>query len=174
MLGGGSQSGSRQDGRTGPTGIAWSPDGSLLAWGEINQIYITQMNADGSFQQGTLQTLKASAAHNLAWSPDSTHLATTSSSFPLHLQIWNVYTGKLAISYQDPGSDVSGLAWSPNGRALASVHTDGSVRLWDATTGANTATYLGHNGPTMAVSWSPDSTFIASAGDDGTVRIWKV
>jgi eukaryotic-like serine/threonine-protein kinase len=174
MLGGGSQSGSRQDGRTGPTGIAWSPGGSLLAWGEINQVYITQMNADGSFQQGTLQTLKASAAHNLAWSPDSTHLATTSSSFPLRIQIWDVYTGKLAISYQDPGSDVNSLAWSPNGRALASVHTDGSVRLWDATTGANTATYLGHNGPAMAVSWSPDSTFIASGGDDGTVRIWKV
>jgi len=174
MLGGGSQSGSRQDGRTGPTGIAWSPDGSLLAWGEINQVYITQMNADGSFQQGTLQTLKASAAHNLAWSPDRTHLATTSSSFPLRIQIWNVYTGKLAISYQDPGSDVNSLAWSPNGRALASVHTDGSVHLWDATTGANTATYLGHNGPAMAVSWSPDSTFIASGGDDGTVRIWKV
>ena len=174
MLSGGPQSGSRQDGRTGPTGIAWSPDGSLLAWGEINQVYIAQMNADGSFQQGTPQMLKASAAHSLAWSADSTYLATTSSSFPLRIQIWNVLTGKLAISCQDPGSDVSGLAWAPNGRALASGHTDGGVRLWDATTGANTATYLGHNGPVMAVSWSPDSTLIASAGDDGTVRIWQV
>ena len=174
ILSGGPQSGSRQDGSSGPTGIGWSPDGSLLAWGEISQVYITQMNVDGSFQQGMPQTLKASAAHGLAWSPNSIYLATTSSSFPLRIQIWNVYTGKLAISYQDPGSDVSGLAWAPNGCSLASVHTDGSVRLWDATTGVNTATYLGHNGPAMAVSWSPDSAFIASAGDDGTVRIWEV
>ena len=173
LLSGGPQSGSRQDGRTGPTGVAWSPDGSLLAWGEIGQVYIAQMNAGGSLQQGTPQTLEASAAHNLAWSPDSAYLATTSSSFPLRIQIWNVYTGKLAIGCRDIGSDVSGLAWSPNGYALASVHTDGSVHLWDATTGANIATYLGHNGPAMAVSWSPDSMFIASAGDDGTVRIWK-
>ena len=174
MLSGGPQSGSRQGGRTGPTGIGWSPDGLLLAWGEISQVYIAQMNTDGSFQQITPQMLKASAAHGLAWSPDSIYLATTSSSFPLRIQIWNVYTGKLAITYEDPGSDVSGLAWSPNGRALASVHTDGAVRLWNATAGANTATYLGHNGPVMAVGWSPDSRFIASAGDDGTVRIWEV
>ncbi|KAJ5782529.1 hypothetical protein N7457_004303 [Penicillium paradoxum] len=67
---------------------------------------------------------------------------------------------------------VLSIAFSPNGRVLASASKDSTVRLWDATTGTRRYTLMGHSDSVSSVAFSPDSRTLASASWDGTVRLW--
>ncbi|MBV9020153.1 MAG: hypothetical protein JOZ71_05510 [Ktedonobacteraceae bacterium] len=66
------------------------------------------------------------------------------------------------------------MAWSPNGKLIASAGYDGIVQLWDATHGNIVYTYRGHSPAQVGtMAWSPNGQFIASGGSDETVRVWK-
>ena len=63
------------------------------------------------------------------------------------------------------------VAWSPDGRRIASGGFDQKVQVWDATNGGHVFTYTGHTDWVFGVAWSPDGTRIASGGDK-TVQVW--
>ncbi|KAI1827705.1 hypothetical protein F4861DRAFT_330954 [Xylaria intraflava] len=69
---------------------------------------------------------------------------------------------------------VFAVAFSRDGRILASGSEDKTIRLWDATTGRMQRVLKGHSGSVLNVVFSPDSRTIASGSMDQTVRLWNV
>src|SRR6266702_2391580 len=64
------------------------------------------------------------------------------------------------------------IAWSPDGKILASPSVDQTIRLWDAQTGQHLRTLEGHSNSVISVAWSPDGKTLASGADDKTIRFW--
>ncbi|MBL7498014.1 TIR domain-containing protein [Frankia sp. CNm7] len=69
---------------------------------------------------------------------------------------------------------VHALAFSPDGRLLATGSDDTTARLWDAASGTEQARLTGHSGRVCAVAFSPDGRLLATAGNDLTARLWDV
>jgi WD40 repeat protein len=70
-----------------------------------------------------------------------------------------------------------GVAFSPDGRLLATASVDETARLWDPATGEHLRTLTGHDGPVLGVAFSPggfspDGRLLATASDDKMARLW--
>ncbi len=69
--------------------------------------------------------------------------------------------------------DASTVAFSPDGKSLASGAEDGSIFLWDVDAGVTTFQLPGHRTRVTCLAWSPDSEVLASSSLDGHVFLWK-
>ena len=119
--------------------VAWSPDGQHLASGGKDQTVqvwpVTLFENEGQQQSSAIITYRGhrAAVQAVAWSSDSHTLASAAEN----VQLWNALSGRHIFTYTGHEitavKQVVGLAWSPNGRYIASGGMEGTVQVWHAT-----------------------------------------
>ena len=82
--------------------------------------------------------------------------------------------GKPRASLEGYTGDVYSIAWSPNGKLLATGSDDRTVKLWDAATGKMLCRLTGHTDSICSVAWSPNGKTLASSAGDATLKLWDL
>ncbi len=162
--------------------LAWSPDGSLLAFGyagdkrnpETLQV-IQALSGQQVFayisNAGFWNTQADKTIFAVAWSPDGARLACGGSEYKI--DIFDTRIWKQQITYKGHHSAVYAVAWSPDGRQIISTGADDAMHLWDAMSGRNVATYFKHTSIVSGVAWSPNGQRIVSVSYDKTAEVWN-
>ncbi len=156
-------------------GVAFAPDGLTFASASTDGEVILW---DGDQPAEWLADEQiAGELGAIVWAPDLSSYAAVSGSG--ELAVWplgEVETGQSPLvrltGHVMTNSWVAGLAWSPDGRTIASAGADGRVVLTDVETDQG-KTYAGHLGPVRDVTFSPDGARMASALRDKLVIIWN-
>lgn len=114
------------------------------------------------------------AAIDLALSPDGTVLAT--GGYDGMVRLWDTASGALKRVLVGHESYVYGLAWTADGRYLASAGShDLTVRIWEAGTGLPVRVLRGIKDVPIVVAWSPDGSLLAAGtGGSGYVPVWRI
>ncbi|HKV41269.1 MAG TPA: hypothetical protein VJX67_18835 [Blastocatellia bacterium] len=74
----------------------------------------------------------------------------------------------------DPRDYVRSIAFSPNGRLLASGFLHGGISVWDVDSGLDVLSLVGHLASVNSVAFSPDSQLLATGSRDKTIKLWDV
>ena len=145
--------------------LSWSPDGTRIASGDNNGMVQVWDAASG-------RTLLTHVGSSPVWSPDGTRIA--SGGADNTVQIWNAASGQTILTYHTLAEPVTYIAWSPDGKYIASANVSTEdVQVWNATTGNHIFTYPPtFHGTISALAWSPDGKRIASQYEDGTTQVW--
>jgi WD40 repeat protein/tRNA A-37 threonylcarbamoyl transferase component Bud32 len=88
------------------------------------------------------------------------------------VKVWELKTGKELFALKGHAGAILSLAFSADGRRIASGGIEKEVKLWDAETGQELLTLEGHEHSITSVAFSPDDKYLASGDDQGTMRVW--
>lgn len=152
------------------TSIAFSPKDNRLVTGSDDwtaTIIDVETNKE-LLRLGTPKDFKAFAV----LSPDGKHLA---SSHPNGtVRIFDVATGNIKHSFPAYKSQVTDIAFSPDGTQIVAVSNDKkrNAKVWDTKSHKLLFEMRGHSNGIKAVAYSPDGKSIATASSDHTARIW--
>ncbi|EDX87892.1 hypothetical protein S7335_5605 [Synechococcus sp. PCC 7335] len=150
--------------------VAFSPDGKLLATGDINHEIQIWQSADGKPLLSL--TMDEGWVWSVAFSPNGKLIA-GSANGAVHL--WHVQNGELVQCFDDYSDRVFCVSFSPDGKLLATGSEDRQVKVWDLKTGHLLHQLKGHTDEVRSVAFLPTqqpSSTLASASYDGTVRLW--
>ena len=161
-------------------GLAWSPDGTRIASASADK---------------TVQVWEVSTGRNIftyrghsdyvfavAWSPDGKRLATGGNDKVV--QVWelakdtkgnfltSLFSNRGSFAFRGHSGRINAIAWSPDGRRIASVGSDKSLQIWDAASGKLIFIYRHRSSAFNAVAWSFDSRRVATGNNDKTVQVW--
>ncbi len=162
--------------------VAFSPDGSMFFYEDSGGIHAVGTNSCRRTAEPSVLIREAHGC-SLASSPDGCMLAVGGFEGVVSLWDWRrnrrisrfVGHGSLHEN-DDPSCEVCALAFSRDGRVLASGSMDCTAILWDVVNGKLLRRLAdgGHGGPVWCLAFSPDGRFLASGGADGYLIVWDI
>ncbi|BAY62896.1 protein kinase [Calothrix brevissima NIES-22] len=169
--------------------VAFSPDGKILASGSWDKtIKLWDVNTGEAISTLNGHQLQV---NSVAFSPQGQILA--SASFDRTVRMWKLLNNDVLLASNNTTKEfknrpnctllgiLSGHAWavltvafSPDGKILATGSDDNTIKLWQVNTGQVITTLLGHSWSVVAVAFTIDGTMLISASRDRTVKLWQV
>jgi WD40 repeat protein len=150
--------------RMGEAFVTFSPDGKRLASGSGTGSAGGEVKVWDAQTGKELRTFKG-VGGGVAFSPDGKHLA-AETTYDNTVKVWDAQQDRQNLTLKGDTGDVSQVAFSPDGKRLASASADKTVKIWDVQTGQQTLTFKGHTAPVWSVAFSPDGKRLASVGGD--------
>jgi WD40 repeat protein len=87
---------------------------------------------------------------------------------------WNRLADPALLTFTGHRHVVYQIAFSPDGKRIASASWDKTIKVWDSVTGQEAFTLSGHTDAVYSVAFSPDRKHLASGSNDRTLRIWNI
>jgi RNA polymerase sigma factor (sigma-70 family) len=174
--------------------VAFSPDGKTIAsaglrpteqpdGGEEGDPYTEEIRLWDVASGKNTATLEGPAGlvNAVAFSPDGKTLASGSlrfgkkpDEFSGAVVLWDVARGKPVATLEGHTNTVFSVAFSPDGKILASGSGDKTVKLWDVATGKERVTLKDHDDDVTSVAFGTDGKTLVSGSHDNTVKVWDV
>ena len=155
------------------TSVAFSPDGAILASGDIRGAVKLWDVSTGR----NIKTFRGSGglSKSVAFTPDGTKLAFSTSGGYGTVEIWDVSTGTTINTISGHLDGVRTIVFSPDGTKLAAGLSSEGVKLWEIETGRPVGTFSEKMGSAMSVAFSPDGVLLASTpGALGGIKLWDI
>ncbi len=155
--------------------LQFSPNGDRLAiHTPRHYIQIEPTQAEMNAKAVTITEQVDGQVPHFAFSPDGAQIASAGWNGSRHVaNIWNASTGELLQTFDGHPAQIGSIAFSTDGKWLASGSFDRMVKVWNLSTKNGLPAYGGHEGQISAIAFGPDSQ-IASTGWDLTLHVRNV
>jgi WD40 repeat protein len=154
--------------------VDWAPDGTRLFSGPLK-------GGVGYFDLANGSSARVHDAEprmlSVACSPDGKILAasTVGALTPTHdLWLWEIQSGKLITQLRGHTANIWKIAFSPDGRFLASASSDQSIRIWEVETRRLWTILRGHGDEVWSLAFTPDGRNLASVDKKGFMLLWAL
>ena len=149
------------------TSLAFSPDGATLAIGGVE----SKPNIDlAAMMSGAMNPQKQKKGSK---QPDPADMMKDFKVEAIgQVQLWDVATGREIDTIKGHGRAVSKVAFSRDGKLLATGGTDNTIKIWDLASKRELLTLTGHTSNVESLDFSPDGRLLASASEDGSTFLW--
>jgi len=172
--------------------VGFSPDGSILASGSADHtIKLWQLRTDTDPKESQRRRrlftdldddrfwVRERASDELATlgrtiEPELRQALSRAASLEVRARLRRLLVALRPPTEEQHQAEVRCLAFSPDGRLVASGSKDQSIKLWSAIAGRALVTIDGRSGTVWSVAFSPDGSILASGGMDHSVRLWDV
>lgn len=149
------------------TSVSFSPDGRTLATGGVE----SKSNFDLAAMMNPAAAQKNQKKNSKPPDPEEM-MKNMKVEAAGQVTLWDVASGNEIGALKGHGKGVTQVAFSRDGRLLASSSTDNTIKIWDVAARRELRTLTGHTANIDSIDFSPDSRLLASASDDGGTFLW--
>ena len=149
------------------TSLAFTNDGRILATGGVE----SKANIDVAAMMSGMMSGKRPKSGSKTQDPDDIFKDLKVEAVG-QVRLWDVASGREIGAIKGHGRGISKVAFSRDGKLLASGSTDNTIRIWDVATRSALQTFTGHTASIESIDFTSDGRLLASASDDGSTFLW--